>query len=190
MENTAKSVLYIELDNCIGCRSCLAACTQCGGHDNENRNYVVDVDPFVSRQTMPIMCLHCVNPACARSCPVQAIQVHETGAVLSAMVEKCLGCQNCTIACPYGIPKFDDEKKLMYKCDLCIDRTKDDIPPMCASVCPTNTLQWISKEELARKKERHVLANEKWVASTPYLENETNVHISLPGILQGTVKLF
>src|SRR5690625_6587533 len=74
--------LYLELENCIGCRACLAACTQCGGHEEKNRNYVYDVDPFVSTQTMPLMCLHCVDPACARSCPAQAIQIHETGAVL------------------------------------------------------------------------------------------------------------
>ncbi|WP_128893991.1 4Fe-4S dicluster domain-containing protein [Longirhabdus pacifica] len=186
-----KSVLYLELDNCIGCRSCLAACTQCGGHDEKYRNYVVDVNPLVDTQTMPLMCLHCVNPACARSCPAQAIQIHETGAVLSARVEKCIGCQNCTIACPYGIPKFDVEQNLMYKCDLCIERTQHDIPPMCASVCPTNTLQWLTKEQLAMKKEQNVLDNGKWIASSDhYLENETNVHISLPGILQKKQKLF
>src|SRR5690625_5528671 len=95
---------------------------------------------------MPLMCLHCVDPACARSCPAQAIQIHETGAVLSALVDKCSGCQNCTIACPYGIPKFDTEQNLMYKCDLCIDRTKDGIPPMGASVCPSNTIQWLDRK--------------------------------------------
>jgi Fe-S-cluster-containing dehydrogenase component len=186
-----KHHLYIEMDNCIGCRSCLAACTQCGGHDERNRNYVYDVNPLVDRQTIPLMCLHCVNPACARSCPAQAIQITDSGAVLSALVEKCIGCQNCTIACPYGIPKFDEEQNLMYKCDLCYDRTKDDIPPMCASVCPTNTLQWLTEDELAAKKEQHVLG--KWVAShEPFdpLEGETNVKISLPGILQGKQKLF
>lgn len=187
-----KKKLYIELDNCIGCRACLAACTQCGGHNERNRNYVIDVNPLVDRQTMPIMCLHCVNPPCARSCPVQAIQIHETGAVLSALVEKCLGCQNCTIACPYGIPKFDTEQTLMYKCDLCIDRTKENIPPMCASVCPSNTLQWLTEEEVDQKKKRHTMDNGTWIASSPdpYLENETNVKISLPGILQKKVKLF
>src|SRR5690625_2113031 len=78
--------LYLELENCIGCRACVAACTQCGGHEEKNRNFVYDVDPFVSTETMPLMCLHCVDPACARSCPAQAIQIHETGAVLSALV--------------------------------------------------------------------------------------------------------
>lgn len=188
----AKQVLYIEMENCIGCRSCLAACTQCGGHDNRNRNYVMEVDPLHTRQTIPLMCLHCVNPACARSCPAQAIQIADNGAVLSALVEKCIGCQNCTIACPYGIPKFDVEQNLMYKCDLCYDRTKDKIPPMCASVCPTNTLQWITEAELEAKQDKHRLANGKWMASQMIdpLESETNVKISLPGILQGTQKLF
>ncbi|KAB2333475.1 4Fe-4S dicluster domain-containing protein [Cytobacillus gottheilii] len=185
-----KKRLYIELENCIGCRSCLAACTQCGGHEERNRNYVYDVNPLVSRQTMPLMCLHCVNPACARSCPAQAIQIHETGAVLSALVEKCIGCQNCTIACPYGIPKFDEEQNLMYKCDLCIDRTKDGIPPMCASVCPSNTLQWLTEEEIEQKQKQYNMSNGKWVTSQPYLEGETNVKVNLPGILQGITKLY
>ena len=133
--------------------------------NERNRNYVYDVNPLVNRQTMPLMCLHCVNPACARSCPAQAIQIHETGAVLSALVEKCIGCQNCTIACPYGIPKFDTEQNLMYKCDLCIDRTKDGIPPMCASVCPSNTLQWLTDEEIEAKQKQFNLDNGKWVTS-------------------------
>ncbi|MFC4559569.1 4Fe-4S dicluster domain-containing protein [Virgibacillus kekensis] len=164
-----KRRLYIELENCIGCRSCLAACTQCGGHEQKNRNYVYDdddVNPLVNRQTMPLMCLHCVDPACARSCPAQAIQIHETGAVLSALTEKCIGCQNCTIACPYGIP------------------------PMCASVCPSNTLQWLTEEEIEAKQQQHDLGNDKWVTSMPYLEGETNVRVNLPRILQGTTKLF
>lgn len=182
--------LYLELENCIGCRACLAGCTQCGGHEEKNRNFVYDVDPFVNTQTMPLMCLHCVDPACARSCPAQAIQVHETGAVLSASVDLCIGCQNCTIACPYGIPKIDVEQNLMYKCDLCIDRTKDDIPPMCASVCPADAIQWLTEEEIEQKKNKYELDNDKWVTSMPFLEGETLVEVNLPGILEGTHKLF
>ena len=78
----------------------------------------------------------------------------------------------------------------MYKCDLCIDRTKDNIPPMCASVCPSNTLQWLTDEEIENKKKQYNLDNGKWVTSLPYLEGETNVKVNLPGILQGTTKLF
>src|SRR5690625_2468318 len=181
--------LYLELENCICCRACLAACTQCGGHEEKNRNFMYDVDPFVSTETIPLMCLHCVEPAFASSFSAQAIQINETGVVLSALVDLCIGCQNCTIACPYVIPKIDEEENLMYKCDLCIDRTQEDIPPMCASVCPADAIQWLTEEEIAAKKERHSLDNDKWVTSMPYLEGETNVEISLPGILEGTQKL-
>lgn len=78
----------------------------------------------------------------------------------------------------------------MYKCDLCIDRTKDGIPPMCASVCPSSTLQWLTDEEIDEKKKQYHLDNGKWVSSMPHLEGETNVKINLPGILQGVTKLF
>ncbi|MBT2736919.1 hypothetical protein J7E66_19550 [Bacillus sp. ISL-7] len=78
----------------------------------------------------------------------------------------------------------------MYKCDLCIDRTKDGIPPMCASVCPSNTLQWLTDEEIEAKQKQFNLDNGKWVTSTPYLEGETNVKVNLPGILQGVTILF
>ncbi|GAB1534344.1 hypothetical protein YSY22_57670 [Brevibacillus formosus] len=63
---------------------------------------------------------------------------------------------------------------------------------MCASVCPTNTLQWIEEAELEEKRAQIPLANGKWTAShdPDVLEGETNVKISLPGILQGKQKLF
>lgn len=78
----------------------------------------------------------------------------------------------------------------MYKCDLCIDRSKDGIPPMCSSVCPTNTLQWLTDEEIENKRQAYNMDNGKWVTSAPYLENETNVRVNLPGIIQGITKLF
>jgi hypothetical protein len=61
---------------------------------------------------------------------------------------------------------------------------------MCASVCPSNTLQWLTDEEIENKKKQFNLDNGKWVTSMPYLEGETNVKVNLPGILQGITKLF
>lgn len=61
---------------------------------------------------------------------------------------------------------------------------------MCASVCPSNTLQWLTDEEIENKKKQFNLDNGKWVTSIPYLEGETNVKVNLPGILQGITKLF
>ncbi|GAA3320256.1 hypothetical protein GCM10020331_030500 [Ectobacillus funiculus] len=99
--------MYLEFERCIGCRSCQAACRECGDHEYKERNYVEYVDFMESRQTFPMMCMQCKDPACARVCPANAIQITAEGVVLSAMEEKCIGCRNCTFGCPFGIPKFD-----------------------------------------------------------------------------------
>ena len=54
----------------------------------------------------------------------------------------------------------------------------------------SNTLQWLTDEEIENKKKQYNLDNGKWVTSLPYLEGETNVKVNLPGILQGITKLF
>src|SRR5581483_2083428 len=103
--------MYLEFERCIGCRSCQAACRECGDHEYKERNYVEYVDFMESRQTFPMMCMQCKDPA-------YAIQITAEGVVLSAMEEKCIGCRNCTFGCPFGIPKFDFEANKMYKCDM------------------------------------------------------------------------
>lgn len=146
-------VLFIDYERCIGCRSCIAACGELPSHRGKSRNYVVPLAPGISNQTIPMTCFHCKDPACARSCPAGAISITPEGVVLSADEEKCLGCRNCTLACPFGIPKFDFNENIMYKCDLCYERTSQGSAPMCASVCPAQTLQWIEFDEaLARRR--------------------------------------
>jgi Fe-S-cluster-containing dehydrogenase component len=51
-------------------------------------------------------------------------------------------------ACPFGVPKIDQEEKLQYKCNLCYDRTSVGLAPMCASVCPTGSIFYGTLEEL------------------------------------------
>ena len=40
-----------------------------------------------------------------RVCPADAIKVDAEGVVLSAMAERCIGCGNCALACPFGVPQ-------------------------------------------------------------------------------------
>ena len=54
----------------------------------------------------PTVCMHCAEPACARVCPADAIKVDAEGVVLTAMAERCIGCGNCALACPFGVPKL------------------------------------------------------------------------------------
>src|SRR5262249_57511221 len=93
-----------------------------------------------SVQTTPTVCMHCAEPACAAVCPADAIKVDADGVVLSAMPERCIGCGNCVLACPFGVPTLHEEQALMVKCDLCYDRTAVGLKPMCATVCPSGAL--------------------------------------------------
>jgi len=68
--------------------------------------------------------------------------------VLSAMPERCIGCGNCTLACPFGVPTLHETLDLMMKCDLCYDRTAAGRKPMCATVCPSGALFYGTREEV------------------------------------------
>jgi Fe-S-cluster-containing dehydrogenase component len=100
-------------------------------------------------QTAPTVCMHCTDPSCAAVCPTDAIKVDAEGVVLSALAERCIGCGNCALACPFGVPIVDEPRALMRKCDLCYDRTSVGQRPMCATVCPSGALFYGTEEEVA-----------------------------------------
>jgi Fe-S-cluster-containing dehydrogenase component len=58
------------------------------------------------------------------------------------------------LACPFGIPKLVPEYEQMLKCDMCYDRTSVGKRPMCATVCPSQALAYVTPAEIARRRER------------------------------------
>jgi Fe-S-cluster-containing dehydrogenase component len=107
------------------------------------------VDRSNTTQTVPMVCMHCEDPTCAEVCPADAIKQNEDGVVQSALEPRCIGCSNCVIACPFGVPRMISEIDLMMKCDLCLDRTSVGGKPMCASVCPSDALWYGTPDEFA-----------------------------------------
>jgi Fe-S-cluster-containing dehydrogenase component len=94
-----------------------------------------------------MVCMHCADPTCAEVCPADAIKQNEDGIVQSALKPRCIGCSNCVLACPFGVPKLMVDLDQMMKCDMCYDRTSRDLAPMCASVCPSQALWFGTREE-------------------------------------------
>jgi Fe-S-cluster-containing dehydrogenase component len=58
--------------------------------------------------------------------------------------EKCMGCNYCAWACPYGARELDRNEGVMRKCTLCVDRIySTELPeaerkPACVIACPTS----------------------------------------------------
>lgn len=168
----------IDYSRCIGCHACEAACRECGDHGMIGRAFVDLIRPRETLQTVPMICMHCKEPACARSCPTQAITVTPHGTVLSAQRERCIACANCAYACPFGIPMIDIDTKLMVKCDLCYERTINDLPPMCASVCPTQTLRYVDLAEDPPHMRGRRLEN-RWRFGENVIETNTYVALGI-----------
>jgi Fe-S-cluster-containing dehydrogenase component len=112
------------------------------------------VDRGQSVQTVPVVCMHCDSPTCADVCPADAIKRSGDGRVLTARKPRCIACSNCVLACPFGVPKMMTEFDLMMKCDMCYDRTSAGRKPMCATVCPSGALAYITREEAERLRKR------------------------------------
>lgn len=108
------------------------------------------VDRPSSIATAAFVCFHCEDPTCAQVCPADAIKKGVDGIVQSALKSRCIGCSNCVLACPFGIPKIFPEYQQMMKCDMCYDRTSVGKRPMCATVCPSQALAYVRPEDIAR----------------------------------------
>ena len=141
---------FMDPNRCIGCEACVQACSECDTHKGTSMIHLEYTDRPNSPQTAPVICMHCDSPTCAEVCPADAIKKTEDGIVQSAKKERCIGCNNCGLACPFGVPKVEVIGiELMMKCDMCYDRTSEGKKPMCASVCPSQCLYFGTREEIA-----------------------------------------
>lgn len=150
---------FIDPNRCIGCEACVQACTECDTHKGHSMIHLEVVERSHSTQTVPVICMHCDSPTCAEVCPADAIKKTEDGVVQSARKPRCIACNNCVLACPFGVPKMEAEQELMMKCDMCYDRTSVGKKPMCAAVCPSQALFFGTREEVERLRRRSRAVN-------------------------------
>lgn len=151
---------YIDYSRCIGCQSCVQACTECDTHRGVSMIHLETIERRDSVQTAPQVCMHCEDPICARVCPADAIKKTPDGVVQSSLKPRCIGCSKCVLSCPFGVPKYQAEIDQMMKCDMCYDRTSIGKKPMCATVCPSGALTFATAEEIQRT--RRGIAINSW----------------------------
>lgn len=144
----SEMIFFIDPSRCIGCQACVQACAECDTHKDQAMIHLEYIDRAWSTQTTPVICMHCDSPTCAEVCPADAIKRTEDGAVQSALAPRCIACNNCVLACPFGAPKMMTAFDLMMKCDMCYDRSSAGRKPMCATVCPSQALAFGTREEM------------------------------------------
>ena len=152
----SRLALMIDLERCIGCKSCEAACkAEHGLGPGEYRNRVVwlgDTDA-PALDFLTVACQHCARPACLRACPVnpKAIEKDPDTGVVRVIEDRCTGCGECIVACPYGAMGYDATDHHAVKCDLCSERRSDGRGPACAEVCPGNAISFGDRDDHLRQ---------------------------------------
>ncbi|QDU03362.1 Anaerobic dimethyl sulfoxide reductase chain B [Gimesia chilikensis] len=131
----------VDLDRCSGCKACVTACHSMNGLDeNETWRDVglliggTSQDPIYQHVTTA--CHHCLDPGCMQACPVNAYEKDPITGIVKHLDDQCFGCQYCTLACPYDVPKYHSQKGIVRKCDMCSQRLTDGEAPACVQACP------------------------------------------------------
>ncbi len=112
--------MVVDLDKCIGCSACAAACYA------ENNLGVVGVQRIIEGREMawlqveryhdpehmekvmflPMMCQHCDNAPCESVCPVYAPH-HSKEGLNNQIYNRCIGTRFCAQNCPYKVRRFN-----------------------------------------------------------------------------------
>ena len=145
--------MVIDLKRCSGCKTCSVVCKVANSIPNDiiwNRVLTEGCERFdsaegtypnLSRTYLPLACQHCENPECVKVCPTEASHVAEDGTI-QIDKDKCIGCQFCAMACPYGVRYLNQTERVVEKCTLCEQRTSQGELPQCVSQCGGNA-RWI-----------------------------------------------
>ncbi len=172
-----------DITACVGCRSCEAACNEVNDLPKPDKPFkdtsvleekrrtttkaytVVNKYDSNPNSTPPVFrknqCNHCLEPACASVCFVNAFSKKPSGAVVYDP-SVCVGCRYCMIACPFEIPSYEYDNAftpIVVKCTMCAARVEKGLLPGCVEACPKEALTFGKREDLlkiARKRiEKH-----------------------------------
>lgn len=154
---------YFDSSSCSGCKACQIACKDRnqleigrlwrrvyeisgGGWQQQGHAWVSGVFAY----HLSISCNHCQAPVCVEVCPTAAMTKRKDGIVV-VDPGRCMGCQYCSWACPYGAPQFDQASGKMTKCNFCVDQLEAGLPPSCVAACPMRALDCGELDELKQR---------------------------------------
>jgi Fe-S-cluster-containing dehydrogenase component len=190
----AMGMLY-DTTLCIGCKACVVACREANELEpdtsldglyqapldlNGKTKNVIKLYKQGDRVCfMKAQCMHCVDPACAAACMIEALRKDETTGIVGYDPQYCVGCRYCQVSCPFNVPKFEFDKAIpkIVKCELCRHRVGDaklemgggfsrysrGHGPACCEVCPRGAVIYGKRDELLAEAKRRLAANSGYV---------------------------
>ena len=155
-----KKIFDLDLDRCVGCYACVVACMDQNDIVPTDADFLWrDVTSLVVKgkiQYASIACMHCDDALCAASCPTEAVFRDENTHLVGLDKSKCIGCHNCVMVCPSGVPKFDGDGK-MEKCTGCAARVESGLIPACVRICPSRALKYDTAGNIEKGKKLRTL---------------------------------
>jgi formate dehydrogenase iron-sulfur subunit len=172
---------FIDTTLCTGCRGCQIACKQWnqlpatktenwGSYQNPkdlsfDTYKLIRFQESLGPDNKPVWyfyqdsCRHCVEPPCKETSdedvPGGIIIDSHSGAVLYTDKLKKAKSQGIIEACPFNIPRVEEETGYMAKCTMCVDRVNSGLLPACVKTCPTGAMNFGDRDKMV------ALANER-----------------------------
>ncbi len=135
---------HFDATACVGCHCCEVACNEQNGNPDDIKwRRVGEMEAGQFPDTLQLFnsmsCNHCIDPECLKGCPTNAYIKLENGIVFHDD-PNCIGCQYCTWNCPYEVPVFNQDRGIVTKCHMCVDKLEAGQTPACVQACPSNAI--------------------------------------------------
>lgn len=156
--------LFIDLELCRKCNKCDVECSYYYHPFNSGVVYLREIAEFAAT------CRQCDEAPCVKGCPKDALEKQEDG-VVKRYNMRCVACNSCSYACPFGTIIPELIPYATSRCDFCEGRLKDGENPVCVGGCEEGAIQY-GDFEPDPKEHRFLVGEHLVVHSIPWKKEE------------------